>query len=192
MSVYNPTGSGNVHTDRVMSGRKPVAKGMGFKAAAASVAKKGVPAKQAKAIIAAGARSASPAAKKANPALKKVAGKAMGEKVTKPAKPKGGQLTEVTKPAPKKGYAGGANMCTDVEKPAKKGFKGPAPQFTEVHKPAKKGFTGPSSQFAEVTNPAKAGRLGVSLTDTPRQARAAKTAAQRTARMRSSAPSREY
>lgn len=48
-------------------------KGMGFKAAAKSVAaKQKVPAKQAKAIIAAGAMNASPAAKKANPNLKKV------------------------------------------------------------------------------------------------------------------------
>jgi hypothetical protein len=51
-------------------------KGMGFKAAAASVAKKeGVSPDRAKAIIAAGARGASPAAKKANPNLKKVKGK---------------------------------------------------------------------------------------------------------------------
>ena len=52
-----------------------MAKGMGFKAAAKSVAKKqGVSKKQANAIIAAGARKASPAAKKKNPNLKKVAG----------------------------------------------------------------------------------------------------------------------
>jgi hypothetical protein len=79
MSVYNPTGSGNVHVDRVISGGqkgRKVAKGMGFKAAAGSVAKKqGIPAKQANAIIAAGARKASPAAKKANPNLKKVTAK---------------------------------------------------------------------------------------------------------------------
>lgn len=50
-------------------------KGMGFKAAAASVAKnEGVPVKNAQAIIAAGARKASPAAKKSNPRLKKVSG----------------------------------------------------------------------------------------------------------------------
>lgn len=54
-------------------------KGMGFKAAAASVAKKqGVSKERASAIIAAGARKASPAAKKANPNLKKVKGKAKG------------------------------------------------------------------------------------------------------------------
>jgi len=78
LSVYNPTGSGNVHTDKVISGGRgqKVAKGMGFKKAAASVAKKsGMPAKQANAVIAAGARNASPTAKKANPALKKVAAK---------------------------------------------------------------------------------------------------------------------
>lgn len=52
-------------------------KGMGFRAAAASVAKKqGVSKERASAIIAAGARKASPAAKKANPNLKKVLGKA--------------------------------------------------------------------------------------------------------------------
>jgi hypothetical protein len=77
LSVYNPTGSGNVHTDKVISGgRQKVAKGMGFKAAAASAAKKsGKPMQQAQAMIAAGARGASPAAKKANPALKKVGAK---------------------------------------------------------------------------------------------------------------------
>lgn len=48
-------------------------KGMGFDKAAASVQKKqGVSAKAAKAIIAAGARKASPAAKRKNPNLKKV------------------------------------------------------------------------------------------------------------------------
>lgn len=48
-------------------------KGMGFKAAAKSVAaKQNIPTKQAQAIIAAGARKASPAAKRANPNLKKV------------------------------------------------------------------------------------------------------------------------
>ena len=48
-------------------------KGMGFKAAAKSIAKKqGIPMENAGAILAAGARKASPAAKKANPNLKKV------------------------------------------------------------------------------------------------------------------------
>lgn len=48
-------------------------KGMGFQAAAKSVAaKQHIPQEQANAIIAAGARKASPAAKKANPNLKKV------------------------------------------------------------------------------------------------------------------------
>ena len=52
-------------------------KGMGFKAAAASVAKRqGVSEEAADRIIAAGARNASPAAKKKNPNLKKVKGKA--------------------------------------------------------------------------------------------------------------------
>jgi hypothetical protein len=51
-------------------------KGMGFKAAQKSIAKKqGIPMKNAGAILAAGARKASPAAKKANPNLKKVLGK---------------------------------------------------------------------------------------------------------------------
>lgn len=51
-------------------------KGMGFKAAAANVEKKeGVSKQAAGAIIAAGARHASPAAKAANPNLKKVKGK---------------------------------------------------------------------------------------------------------------------
>ena len=48
-------------------------KGMGFKKAQASIAKKqGIPMERAGAILAAGARKASPAAKKANPNLKKV------------------------------------------------------------------------------------------------------------------------
>jgi hypothetical protein len=51
-------------------------KGMGFKAAQKSIAKKqGIPMKNAGAILAAGARKASPAAKKTNPNLKKVKGK---------------------------------------------------------------------------------------------------------------------
>ena len=51
-------------------------KGMGFKKAQKSIAKKqGIPMKNAGAILAAGARKASPAAKKANPNLKKVKGK---------------------------------------------------------------------------------------------------------------------
>jgi len=48
-------------------------RGMGFKAAQKSIAKKqGVSMKSAGAILAAGARKASPAAKKKNPNLKKV------------------------------------------------------------------------------------------------------------------------
>jgi hypothetical protein len=50
-------------------------KGMGFKAAQQSIAKKqGIPMKNAGAILAAGARKAGPAAVKANPNLKKVSG----------------------------------------------------------------------------------------------------------------------
>ena len=53
-----------------------MAKGMGFKAAQKSIAaKQGISAERAGAILAAGARNASPAAKKANPALKRVKGK---------------------------------------------------------------------------------------------------------------------
>jgi hypothetical protein len=48
----------------------------GFKAVQAQIAKKqGIPMKNAGAILAASTRKASPAAKKANPALKKVLGK---------------------------------------------------------------------------------------------------------------------
>lgn len=48
-------------------------KGMGFKAAASSIARKqGVPVKQADAELAASTRRASPAAKKANPNLARV------------------------------------------------------------------------------------------------------------------------
>jgi hypothetical protein len=50
-------------------------KGMGFKAAQKSIAKKqGVSMESAGAILASGARKASPAAKKKNPNLKKVKG----------------------------------------------------------------------------------------------------------------------
>jgi type IV secretory pathway VirJ component len=101
MSVYNPSGAGNVHVDRVISGgsgkgtkmakkvakKSPVKitapvkmadrKGMGFAAAAAAAAKSaGVPLKQGQAIVAAASRNASPSAKKANPNLKKVVKKA--------------------------------------------------------------------------------------------------------------------
>lgn len=52
-----------------------MAKGMGFKAAQASIAKKeGISSKSAGAILASSTRKASPAAKKANPNLKKVKG----------------------------------------------------------------------------------------------------------------------
>jgi hypothetical protein len=55
-------------------------KGMGFKAAQKNISKKqGIPMKNAGAILAAGARKASPAAKKANPNLAKVKGKAKGK-----------------------------------------------------------------------------------------------------------------
>lgn len=51
-------------------------KGMGFDAAARSVAaRQGLPASRARAIIAAGARKASAKAKRANPNLRKVRGK---------------------------------------------------------------------------------------------------------------------
>jgi len=53
-----------------------MAKGMGFKAAAAAVARRqGVSEEAADRIIAAGARNASAKAKRANPNLKKVKGK---------------------------------------------------------------------------------------------------------------------
>jgi hypothetical protein len=51
-------------------------KGIGFKAAQGQIAKRqGISRERAGAILAAGARKASPAAKKANPNLKKVKGK---------------------------------------------------------------------------------------------------------------------
>jgi hypothetical protein len=53
-----------------------MAKHVGFKAAQKSIAaKQGISADRAEAILAAGARNASPAAKKSNPNLKKVRGK---------------------------------------------------------------------------------------------------------------------
>ena len=55
-------------------------KGMGFKAAAASVAKKqGISKERASAIVASGARKASAKAVKANPRLKKVSGVKKGK-----------------------------------------------------------------------------------------------------------------
>lgn len=58
-----------------------MAKGMGFKAAAASVQRKeGVSKKAADAIIAAGARKASAKAVRANPNLKKVSGVKKGKR----------------------------------------------------------------------------------------------------------------
>ena len=52
-----------------------MAKGMGFAAAQRSIARKsGVPMKNAGAILAASTRKASPAAKRKNPALRKVKG----------------------------------------------------------------------------------------------------------------------
>lgn len=52
----------------------------GFKKVAAGIAKKqGISKERANAILAAGSRKASPAAKKANPNLKKVKGKAKGK-----------------------------------------------------------------------------------------------------------------
>ena len=61
-----------------MAGSK---KGMGFKAAQQGIAKKqGISMERAGAILAAGARKASPAAKKANPNLLKVSGVNKGKK----------------------------------------------------------------------------------------------------------------
>jgi hypothetical protein len=55
------------------SAKGGVKKGMGFQAAAGKIAaKEGVSPDRARAILAAGARKASPAAKRANPNLKKV------------------------------------------------------------------------------------------------------------------------
>jgi hypothetical protein len=126
LSVYNPTGSGNVHTDRVMSGRKPVAKAPAKKAMPA----KAMPGKKA------AAKKAMPG-KKAAPFMKKTAGKAMAD----PAK--------VAKPAPKKGAAGGA-MCVDPDKPAMSGKK-VIQMKTQLADPAM-----PSKRQARVTKVAKA------------------------------------
>jgi len=107
VSVYNPSGSGNVHVDRIMGtggkrvaakvgkAKAPAKKGMGFKAAAASAAKSaGVSPKAGAAMVAAASQKAGPGAKKANPNLAKVARKG----TTKGA---GGKF--VKKAAPKKG-----------------------------------------------------------------------------------------
>ena len=56
-----------------MAAKKAMKKHPGFKVAAASIARKqGLPIQRAKAILAAGARKASPAAKRANPRLARV------------------------------------------------------------------------------------------------------------------------
>ena len=61
---------------RFKKGTNSMAKHVGFKAAQKSIAaKQGISADRAGAILAAGARNASPAAKKANPNLKHVRGK---------------------------------------------------------------------------------------------------------------------
>jgi hypothetical protein len=95
VAVYAPSGSGGVHQDRIMGtgGRTRVAapkkaatakkaapkpgtakKGMGFPAAAAAAGRSsGKGPKAGAAMVAAASRRASPAAKKANPNLKKVA-----------------------------------------------------------------------------------------------------------------------
>ena len=58
-----------------MASKKDSKKGMGFKAAQEQIAKKqGISMERAGAILASGARKASPAAKKANPNLLKVKG----------------------------------------------------------------------------------------------------------------------
>jgi hypothetical protein len=61
--------------------RKKAKKGMGFKAAQSSIARRqGVSKERAGAILAASTRRASPAAKRRNPNLKKVKGKAKGRR----------------------------------------------------------------------------------------------------------------
>jgi len=72
-----------------MAGKPAAKKGMGFAAAAKKVEAQGKSPAAAKAIIAAGARNASPAAKAANPNLKKVAAKKPVPKKV-PSKGKGG------------------------------------------------------------------------------------------------------
>ena len=68
-----------------------MAKGMGFKAAQASIARKGgYSQERAGAILAASTRKASPAAKRANPNLKKVKG-SEDHKFAMTAKRKGGK-----------------------------------------------------------------------------------------------------
>jgi len=80
-------------------------KGMGFKAAQKSIAKKqGIPMKNAGAILAAGARKASPAAKKANPNLKKVKGKYMADPRLKRAGVSGFNKPKRTPSHPKKSH----------------------------------------------------------------------------------------
>jgi hypothetical protein len=102
MAVYSPSGSGNVHTDRVLGGGKkvagkPAAKKpvpMGFaKAAAAAGRSSGKGPKAGAAMVAAASRNASPAAKKANPNLKKVAAPKPAAKAApkKPMARKGGK-----------------------------------------------------------------------------------------------------
>lgn len=74
-SIRENKGSGKKPTKEMLKQEQKIMKekkGMGFKAAAVAISKKqGIPMKNASAILAAGARNASPAAKKANPNLKK-------------------------------------------------------------------------------------------------------------------------
>jgi hypothetical protein len=76
-------------TPKAKKASVPAKKGMGFAAAARAT---GLPKAQANAVIASAARNASPAAKKANPNLKKVAvKKATGGKSKAPMKRGGGK-----------------------------------------------------------------------------------------------------
>lgn len=97
---------------------------MGFKAAAASVAsKQGISQGAANAIIAAGARGASPAAKKANPNLKKVAA---------PKKAAGKSMADPIQMAIPPQLAKAAKKATKKAAPAKKAAKGATKMYGET------------------------------------------------------------
>jgi len=106
MSVYNPTGSGGVHTDRVISGGKGKPVATPAKKAAAKklppfMAKKAVPGKKA-------------VAKKMPPGMKGMT-----------------DVFKVVKAAPKKGKAGGA-MCAEPVKKTPGKAKAPMKAYGEV------------------------------------------------------------
>jgi hypothetical protein len=142
MSVYSPSGSGNVHVDKAISGgrRQPVA---AKKALPPFMAKKAAPVKKA--------------------AAKKMPGKAMSDgqpNVAKPAPRKGkaggAQMTDPTKPA----KAGSSGLCMTAPEGQPKVAKAPRAKSAIIpaksKMPSRRGMT-------EVRNGAQPGVIGIPM-----------------------------